>query len=158
MKKFLLNLLIPLLTFTLGVGIYRIALPEVSIATISEYTFFYDGMNVQIETYAQLASYDENEWYLGEPFEKKEVFTHLNLENNSTNLVILHSQLKENLSKQNFKRAKVLVRGTVKDNCIPEVSKDGGITLSGCCYGRSITIKAQEVIQLEPVEDYTLPE
>jgi len=157
MKKFLLNLLIPLLTFTLGVGIYRIASPNVSIATISGYTFFYDGMNVKIQTYAQLASYDENEWYLGEPFEKKEVFTHLDLEKNSTNLDTLHSQLKENLSKQNFKRAKVLVRGTIKDNCIPEVSNGGGITL-GCCFGRSITVKAQEVIQLEPVEDYTLPE
>ena len=156
MKKFLLNLLIPLLTFTLGVGIYRIALPEVSIATISEYTFFYDGMNVQIETYAQLASYDGNEWYLGEPFEKKEVFTHLNLENNSTNLVILHSQLKENLSKQNFKRAKVLVRGTVEDNC--KTNTGGGKISFGCCFGRSITVKAQEVIQLKHVEDYTLPE
>ncbi len=115
-------------------------------------------MNVQIETFAQLESYDENSWYLGEPFEKKEVWTILDLEGNSTNLDTLHFQLKENLSKQHFKRAKVLVKGTVKDNCIPEVSKGGGVTLSGCCYGRSMTIKAQEVIQLEPVEDYNLPE
>lgn len=149
MKRFLLNLLIPLLTFSLGVGIYRTASPAVSIAAITDYTFFYDGMNVQIETYAQLASYDENEWYLGEPFEKKEVFTQLDLENNSTNLITLHSQLKENLSKQHFRRAKVLVRGTIQDNC------NGSVT---CCFGKSITVKAQEVIQLEPVEDYTLPE
>lgn len=91
MKKFLINLLIPVLTFTLGVGVYRISSPTVSIEMISDYTFFYNGMDVQIETYVQLASYDKNEWYLGEPFEKKEASTYLDLENNSTNLNTLHS-------------------------------------------------------------------
>jgi hypothetical protein len=157
MKKFLLNLLIPILTFVIGVGIYRISSPNVSLAAISEYTFFYNGMNVQIETYAQLESYDGNSWYIGEPFEKQEVSTYLDLENNLTNLDTLHSQLKENLSEQKFKRVKVLVKGTVKDNCNQQ-GKTGGSISFGCCFGRSITIKAQEVIQLEPVEDYISPE
>jgi hypothetical protein len=153
-----LVILIFILSFAIGVGIYRISSPTVSIETISNHTFFYNGMSVHLETYAQLESYDENLWYLGEPFEKKEVWTNLDLEQNSSDLTALHSQLKENLSKQHFKRAKVLVKGIVKDNCIPEVSKGGGVTLGGCCFGRSITIKAQEVIQLEPVKDYALPE
>jgi hypothetical protein len=157
MEKFLLNLLIPVLTFAIGVEIYKISSSNLSIQAISDYTSFYDGMNVQIETYAQLASYDEREWYLGEPFEKKELFTYLDLENNSTNLSSLHSQLKENYSKQKFKRVRVLVRGTVKDDCQTNAG-DGAKISFGCCFGRTITIKAQEVIQLEPVEDYTLPE
>lgn len=152
MKKFLLNLLIPILTFSIGVGIYRTASPNVSIETISEYTFFYDGMNVEIETYIQLEGSDDNFWYIGEPFEKKEVWTYLDLERNSTNLDALHSQLKENLSERNYKRAKVLVRGTIRDNC---KMSDG---IARCCFGRSMTIKVQEVIQLGPVEDYARPE
>jgi hypothetical protein len=157
MKKFILNLLMPILTFALGVGIYRISSPTVSIETITEYTFFYDGMNVQIETYVQLEHFDENNWYIGEPFEKKEVWTNLDLENNSTDVTDLHSQLKENLSKEQFKRAKVLVKGVVKDDSKLEPSKSGTISF-GCCFGKSITIKAQEVTQLEPVGDYIRPE
>ena len=157
MKKFLLNLLFPILTFALGVGIYRVSSPAVSIQTITNYTSFYDGMNVEIETYIQLESLDEDTWYIGEPFEKMEVWTYLDLEKNSNNLDTLHSQLKENLTKQSFKRAKVRVRGTVKDNCKSEMSKGGGISLGSCCYGKSITIKTQEIIQLSPVEDYTKP-
>lgn len=156
MKKFLLNLLFPILTFALGVGIYRVSSPAVSIQTITNYTSFYDGMNVEIETYVQLESYDENIWYIGEPFEKMEVRTSLDLEENSTNLDNLRIQLKENLAKQSYKRAKVLVRGTVKDDCKVDRSESGTLSF-GCCFGKSITIKAREVIQLSPVEDYTRP-
>ena len=158
MKKFILNLLIPILTFALGVGIYRVSSPKVSLEKISNYTFFYDGINVEIETYAQLTSYDKENWYIGEPYEKKEVFTNLDLENNSTNLDILHSQLKENLSEQKFKRAKVLVKGTVKDDWKIDTWTNGDKIRFGCCCGKSLTVKAQEVIQLEPVEDYIKPE
>ena len=157
MKKFLFNLLIQILTFTIGVGIYRTVSPNISIATISEYTFFYDGMDVEIETYVQLKGYDKNDWYIGEPFEKKEVLTSLNLEQNSTDLDALHFQLKENLSEENYKRAKVLVRGTVKDDCKIDRSESGTISF-GCCFGKSITLQAKEVVQLSPVEDYTRPE
>ena len=156
MKKFLLNLLIPILTFVLGVGIYRVSSPNVSIQTITNYTLFYDGINVEIETYVQLESFDENIWYIGEPFEKMEVWTSLDLEKTSTNLDTLHSELKENLSEQSYKRAKVLVRGTVKDDCKVDRSESGTLSF-GCCFGKSITIKAQEVIQLAPVEDYIRP-
>ena len=157
MKKFLLNLLIPVLTFALGIGVYRIALPTVSIETISDYTFFYNGRDVQIETYVKLRSPDGNVWYLGEPFSKNEAVVFLDLENNSTYLGALHSQLKEDLSDRNFKFAKVLIRGTVEDNCSPG-APDNKFT-DVCCYNfRLITIKAQEVIQLEPVETYTLPQ
>jgi hypothetical protein len=156
MKKFTLNLLIPILTFAFGVGVYRVSSPKVSLEKVSNYTFFYDGMNVEIETYAQLTTYDKDNWYIGEPYEKKEIFTDLDLENNSASLDILHSQLKENLSEQKYKRAKVLVKGTVKDNCKTDAS--GGKIVFGCCFGRSITIKARDIIQLEPVEDYIKPE
>ena len=104
---------------------------------------------MQIESYIQLDSIGERVLYLGEPFEKPEAWTYLNTEENSINVDYLRNQLKENLSKNHFKRAKVLVKGKVEDNC------NKGVT---CCFGRSITIKAQEVVQLEPIEDYTLPE
>ena len=153
MKKFLLSFIIPILTFGFGVYIYRISTPNVSLETISNYTQFYDGMNVEIETYAQLLFFDENDWSIGEMFEKPEAATYLNLENNPTNLANLQNQLKENLTENHYKRAKVLVRGKVKDNC-------GGLNFgkATCCFGRSITIQANEVIQLAPVEDYTRPE
>ncbi len=156
MKKFLLNLLIPLLTFAIGVGTYTSVSPNVSIETLAGYTSFYDGRDVEIETYAQLASYDENIWYIGDYSEKKGVLTYLDLEKNAINLDYLHSQLRENLSEQNFKRVKILVKGKVKDNCRMDRSEGSKISF-GCCFGKSITIQAKEVIQLEPVEDYTRP-
>ncbi|HXH69558.1 MAG TPA: hypothetical protein VNI60_04340 [Pyrinomonadaceae bacterium] len=149
MKKFLALFIIPIITFCLGVSVYRNSTPEVSIETITKHTSFYDGMNVQIKTYAQLESIDEKNLYSGEPFEKYEAWTYLHTEENSINIDNLRNQLKENLSKKHFKRVKVLVKGTIQDNC------NKGTT---CCFGNSITIKAQEVTQLEPVEDYTLPE
>jgi hypothetical protein len=99
-----------------------------------------------------------NLWSIGEPYNKEEVWTILDLEANSSDLNALHSQLKENLSKQSFKRAKVLVKGIVQDNCTPLTSESGEILSSRCCFGRTITIKAQEITQLEPVEDFTKPE
>lgn len=151
MKKFLISFFIPILTFFAGVCVYRLSTPKISLETISKYTSFYDEMQVEIETYAQLENFDENLWSIGEPFEKYEAMTFLNLENNSTNLENLKFQLKENLTINSYKRAKVLVRGEVKDNC----NRRG---ISACCFGKTMTIKAREVIQLAPVEDYTRPE
>ncbi len=149
MKKFLAAFIIPIITFCLGVFVYRNSTPKVSIETITKHTIFFDGMNVQIETYAQLEFIDEKVMYLGEPFEKYEAWTYLNDEETSINLGYLRNQLKENLSKKRFKRVKVLVKGKIQNNC------NKGAT---CCFGESITIKAQEVTQLEPVKDYALPE
>lgn len=157
MKKFLLNFLIPILTFSFGVGIYRISTPKVSLKTITTFTSFYDGASVEIETYAQLTDFDSNYYYLGDFDEKIGMVVGLDTENSSPDLASLHNELVANLSDKHFKRVKVLVKGTVKDNCKTEVSSNGAISF-GCCFGRSITIKAQEVKQLEPVEDYTLPE
>lgn len=151
MKRFLLSFIIPILTFCAGVYIYRISSPNVSLETVSKYTYFYDGINVEIETYAQLENFDGNSWTIGEPFEKYEAVTFLNLENNSTNLENLKSQLKENLTINFYKRAKVLVKGEVKDNCNVR-------GFANCCFGKTMTIKAREVIQLAPVEDYSRPE
>jgi hypothetical protein len=149
MKKFLAVFIIPIITFCLGVFVYRNSIPKVSIETLTKRTNFYNGMNVKIETYAQLEFIDEKVLYLGEPFEKYEAWTYLHTEESSINLDNLRNQLKENLSKKHFKRVKVLVKGTVQNNC------NKGAT---CCFGESITIKAQEVTQLEPVEDYNLPD
>jgi hypothetical protein len=148
MKKFLAAFIIPIITFCIGVFIYRNSVPKVSIETLTKHTNFYDGMNVQIETYAQLEFIDENVLYIGEPFEKYEAWTYLQTENSSINIDNLRNQLKESLTKKHFKRVKVLVKGMVQNNC------NKGAT---CCFGESITIKAQEVIQLEPIEDYDLP-
>ncbi len=110
-------------------------------------------MSIEIETYAQLEFFDENIWYIGEPFEKRQIFTILDLEENTTDLEDLKSQLKENLSKFHNKRVKVLVTGKIEDNC-------NGSTLETtiCCFGNSMTIHAQKVVQLTLVEDYIRPE
>jgi hypothetical protein len=151
MKIFLIAFIAPILTFAIGVGIYRISVPNVSLETISEHTVFYDGMNVEIETYVQLTHFDENEWYLGEPFEKKQIFTWLKIGTSNPKIDKLHNELKEGLSETYFKRAKVLVKGKIKDNC-----KSNELTIT-CCFGKSLTITAQEVNQLAPIENYTIP-
>ncbi len=149
----MLKLLIPLLTFSFGVGIYRISPPKASLHTITTFTSLFDGASVELETYAQLLDHDTNEYYLGDFDEKTGAVVRLDTENSSSNsLASLSNELEANLLDKHFKRVKVLVKGTVKDNC-----KTDGSTF-GCYFGRSITIKAQEVKQLEPVEDYTLPE
>ena len=81
-----MSFIIPILTFAVGVFVYRNSTPKVSLENISEHIWFYDGMNVEIESYAQLEFFDENGWYIGEPFEKREFFTNLDLEKNTTNL------------------------------------------------------------------------
>jgi hypothetical protein len=147
MKKFLVANIISIITFFLGVFVYRISTPKVSIETLTKSTNFYDGMNMQIETYAQLVFIDEKILYLGEPFRKYEACTYLHTEKSSINLDNLRNQLRENLSRKHFKRVKILIKGAVQNNCNKEAT---------CFSGESITIKAQEVTQLEPVEDYNL--
>lgn len=156
MKKLISGFFVALLTFALGIFIYRVSSPKVSLETISKYTAFYDGMNVTVETYAQLKSYDDKSWYIGEPSEKMEIWTNLDISNVHINLETLHTQLKEDLNEQSYKRVRVLVKGKVIDSC-NHLSDNGTITF-GCCFGKSIKIVAQEVKQLAPVEVYTRPE
>lgn len=153
--------LISILTFLIGVGIYSFSVtnfapivtnyeqPTVSLETISGDTEFYDGQDIVIKTYIQLTYFDENSFYLGE-IEKKHVMTHLNIDNVNLDIDSLHKKLKVNLSENNYNRALVLVKGKVQDNCNIE-----GII--SCCFGKTITIKAQEIKQLAPVEYYKRP-
>lgn len=148
----MLNLIIPILTFVVGVGIYRFSIPNSSLNNIANYTTLYDGVDVQIETYAQLADTESEYYYLGDFDTKTKALFLLDTEKSSTNLASLHNELAGNFSDKHFKRVKVLIIGKVQDNC-----KSDGLTFD-CCFGRTITIKAQEVKQLEPIEDYTMPE
>ncbi len=149
MKKFLFYIILSILTFAFGVFIYRISSPNVSMVTLTNYTAFYDGKEIETETYIQVESLNGKYFYLGEPFEKPEAWVYLNTEGTNINLDSLKKQLIVNLSNRHFYRAKVFVKGTVRDNC------NKGTT---CCFGRTITILAQEVKQLAPVEEYTRPE
>ena len=149
MKMFLASFIIPIITFSLGVFIYRNSTPKVSIEALTNQTNFYDGMNMQIKTYAQLELTDEKVLYLGEPFEKYEAWTYINIKDSTINIENLRNQLKVGLSKKHFKRAKVLVEAVVQNNCFKGTR---------CCSGESITINAQEVRQLEPIKNYILPE
>lgn len=156
MKRFLLNFLITILTFALGIGIYRVSTPNVSLKTISDYTFFYDGTNVEIETYIQATGYDTDTLLLGDFSNRSGIAAYIYPSELTVNLSSLQNQLIGNFTETRFKRMKVLVKGTVKDNC--KTDYGSGKISFGCCFGRSVTIKAQEVTQLEPVKDYIKPE
>lgn len=156
MKKFLLNLLIPILTFALGIGIYRNAVPNVSLETISESMFFYDGLDVEIESYAQLWSVDDNELFLRDYNNRNELVTHLEFTEGQEVPKNLLNQLKENYTERNFKRVKVLVAGKIKDDCNP-VKENGKISF-GCCFGKSMSIKVNKITLLSSIEDFVRPE
>lgn len=157
MKRFLLSFIVPILTFCVGVYIYRISSPNVSLETVSKYTYFYNGMNVEIESYLQAVSYDDDDTlFLGDFSNPTGTATYIHPSDTQLDLSHLKNELNENFSDQKFKRVKVLVRGKVKDNC--NIISDNGAISFGCCFGKTMTIKAREVIQLAPVEDYSLPE
>lgn len=147
MKIFFLSLMMPILTFFIGVEVFRNATPKVSLETVTENTAFYDGMNVEIESYMQAEELDANLWRLGQQFEKPEYWTFLNFDENKSEIDSLKSELKENFSHERYKRAKVVVKGVITDNCKKSL----------CCFGKSLTLKVYEIKQIAPVEDYSKP-
>ncbi len=156
MKKFLLNLLIPIVTFAFGIGIYRNSTPNVSLETISENTFFYDGLNVEIESYAQLWNADDDELFLKDYNNKTELLTHLKFSENQVLPSNLTQKLREDYTENKFKRIKVLVSGKIKDDCNP-IRENGTISF-GCCFGKSMFIKVDKITTLAPIEDFVRPE
>lgn len=147
MKIFFLSLMIPILTFFIGVEVYRNVTPQVSLETITENTAFYDGMNVEIESYMQADEMDEDFWRLGQQFEKPEYWTFLNFDENISEIDALKSELKENFSTDRYKRVKVIVKGVITDNC----------KNTTCCAGKVLKLKVYEIKQIAPVEDFSRP-
>lgn len=160
MKKFTLKLLLFFLTFSVGFSVYRYCDPylKVSLEEISRNSEVYDGKYVEIVSYIRVESHlisrDEavpaEELIVGDDFENYEYPTILNLEKNSINLDSLRSELSENYTLYKFKRMKVRVSGKITDNC-----RKGGVT---CCFGHSMTLVLDKIKQIEPIEDYSLPE
>ncbi|MCD9187583.1 MAG: hypothetical protein LUM44_14280 [Pyrinomonadaceae bacterium] len=147
MKIFLLSLMMPILTFYIGVEVFRNAAPKVSLETVTENTDFYDGMTVEIESYMQAEEIDTNLWRLGQQFEKPEYWTFLNFDENKSEIDSLKSELKENFSLDRYKRVKVVVKGVITDNCKNRL----------CCFGKSLNLKVYEIKQIAPVEDFSNP-
>lgn len=104
-------------------------------------------MNVEIESYIQLDDADVNLWRLGQQFEKPEYWTFLKFDENKSDIELLKSQLKEDFSLEHYKRAKVVVKGVITDNC-------KNIT---CCAGQSFNLKVYEIEQIAPVEEFYNP-
>lgn len=147
MKIFFLSLMMPILTFFIGVEVFRNATPKVSLETVTENTAFYDGMTVEIESYMQAEEIDTNLWRLGQQFEKPEYWTFLNFDENKSEIDSLKSELKENFSHERYKRVKVVVKGVITDNCKERLS----------CFGKSLNLKVYEIRQIAPVEDFSRP-
>lgn len=146
MKKILCNLLLMLLTFEIGFMIYRAFIPKVTLAQISESTSFYNGKTVEVETFLLARKNDDSLWTITDFDESSEVVTAAYFEEDS----IKPDFLKDSVNTDGIKRAKVLIKGKVLDNC----NIDGRPT---CCLFKAVTIEAREVIQLAPVEDYSQP-
>lgn len=147
MKIFFLSLMMPILTFFIGVEVFRNATPKVSLETVTENADFYDGMSVEIESYMQAEELDANLWRLGQQFEKPEYWTFLNFDENKSEIDSLKSELRENFSIDRYKRAKVVVKGVITDNC-------ENIT---CCAGKVLRLKVYEIRQIAPVEVFSRP-
>lgn len=145
MKIFFLSLMMPILTFFIGVEVFRNATPKISLQTITENTDFYDGMSVEIESYMQADEIDGKIWRLGQQFEKPEYWTFLNFDENKSEIDSLKSKLKEDFSINRYKRAKVVVKGVITDNCKKRL----------CCFGKSLNLKVYEIKQIAPVEDFS---
>ncbi len=147
MKKSLFLLIISISTFCFGVLTAPNSYKQVSLEEITQNCKYYDGKRVEIITYAQIFRVDEESIIIGEPFEKNEIITFLDLEENSINLAALQKQLTEDYSINKFKRVKVRVIGKVFNNC-KEVT---------CCFGKSFKIIAESIEQIGQIEDYTVP-
>src|SRR5262245_46451125 len=114
MKRSIFFLIISISTFSLGVFSSRVfssreSYPLVSLEEISRNSEYYDGKTVEIVTYAHLFEIDDKTLVIGEPYEKPESFTYLDLKENSLNLYFLQKQLSENFSLNHYKRVKVKV-------------------------------------------------
>ena len=147
MKKLACNLLLMLLTFEIGFVLYRAFIPKVTLAQISENTSFYNGRTIEVETFLLARKSDESLWTITDFDESTSAVTVAYFENDSAK----PDFLKDSINKDGIKQAKVLIKGKVLDNC----NIDGRPT---CCLFKAITIETQEVIQLEPVKDYSRPE
>lgn len=141
------------LTFSVGFSVYRYCDPylKVSLEEISKNAKDYEGKQVELITYLRTNNLDtfDDSLALGEQYERPEVWAILNVKTNSINLDSLRSQLNENHHYYDYKRVKVLVRGTLIYNC------NKGVT---CCGGESVTIIADKVEQLGNIEDYSVAE
>lgn len=151
-KRYLFYLAILISSFCFGIFAahkYQPHYPLVSLEEISAKSEYFDGKYVEIITYAQLDRFDQKDFTIGEPLEKRESLTFLRLEENSLNLDSLKETLSENYSVNQYKRVKVKVRGKVYDNC------NKGVT---CCVGNTIDFITESVEQIDQIEDYTVPE
>lgn len=148
MKKSLFFLIISISTFCFGVLTAPNSYKQVSLEEITQNIKYYDGKRVEIITYAQIFRVDEESIIIGEPFEKNEIITFLDLEENSINYPALQKQLTENFSIHKYKRVKVKVTGKVYNNC------NKGFT---CCFGKSLKIITESIEQIGQIEDYTVP-
>ena len=149
MFRLFVNILVALLTFAIGVSMCGLFVTHTSIEDISKDSASYNGRIVEIESYLSLNSRenDGQEWMLGEPFEKPEAWTYLDIKTDTSLLIELRNKLAVNLPERQYNRAKVVVVGRVTDNCLS----------STCCFGRSITIDVSSITQTGPVELYSVP-
>ena len=148
-RRFSTYLIILLITFFVGISSVPKSYPLISLEEISKNSEYYDGKKVEITTYMYLDRFDQKDFMIGEPYEKYESNTSLDLNENLVNLDFLKTSLSANYSVNHYKRIKVRVKGKVIDNC------NKGIT---CCFGKTLRIIAESVDQIGQIEDYSVPE
>jgi hypothetical protein len=147
MRSLLRKFLIFVIAFTIGSAA---APPTYVRTTLEDITANPSGFHetlVEVETFAQWDLVFES-WTIGEPFEKEQVLTFLDL---STDSQPLRGQLVDGITEDEYPRVKVIARGRVRDNCAAE---SGIIT---CCFGRSITLLEAEIRPIGSIERYKRP-
>jgi hypothetical protein len=144
--KVLRNIVVTLLAFLVGVlatgGVTTLTTLEVVSREIEQF----EGRRVTVETYA---TYDNiSGWAVGEPFEKPERYTSLELEEYNVAYEKLADTLAPRPNDKSYFRVKVIVTGLVEDNC------NDGVT---CCFGETMTLRNAKFRVLTDPEIYTIP-
>lgn len=146
MARVLKYFLVAFTTFVIGTILsYERATPT-TLEEISRHIDQFEGRLVEVETFAQ--NEEVVGWTIGEPFDKYERMTFIELRNSSSDLDALGNRLASQSSLETYPRIKVRVRGWVEDNC------NNGIP---CCFGETMTLKQASVMVLSPPEMYSRP-
>ena len=144
MKRIARGWFVGLITFVIGFSFAYTPVIKTSLEEISAKIEAYEGRLVEVETYA--AFDDVLDWRYGEPFEKAERWTSVELVDESFQLAQLKGQLTKDWSDKSHNRVKVRVRGLLEDNC-----NDG----TTCCFGESMSLKNATLTVVGPVTPYS---
>jgi hypothetical protein len=136
-----------------GVMGYRHSNPTVTVETLSRNSWFFDGMNVKVEAYVLLAPLDGVVWVVEDESAPTGSVTFLEFDKDFPIDQELKTQLRRIRGTDSYNRVRVRLQGRVTDNC-KTIFSERAIAF-GSCVGQPISIRVNEMTQLEPAKLFT---